>query len=85
MTRTASSSPATWASWTSKGYFKIVDRKKDMILVSGFNVYPNEIGRRGGAASGRAGSGGDRRAGREFGRSAEAVRRQEGPEPDRRT
>ncbi len=26
-----------------KGYFKIVDRKKDMILVSGFNVYPNEI------------------------------------------
>jgi len=28
---------------TSDGYFKIVDRKKDMILVSGFNVYPNEI------------------------------------------
>jgi len=26
-----------------KGYFTIVDRKKDMILVSGFNVYPNEI------------------------------------------
>src|SRR5579864_8313653 len=26
-----------------KGYVKIVDRKKDMILVSGFNVYPNEI------------------------------------------
>ncbi|MCB0405187.1 MAG: long-chain-fatty-acid--CoA ligase [Bdellovibrionales bacterium] len=26
-----------------EGYFKIVDRKKDMILVSGFNVYPNEI------------------------------------------
>ena len=25
------------------GYFTIVDRKKDMILVSGFNVYPNEI------------------------------------------
>ncbi|MFZ9790619.1 MAG: AMP-binding protein [Candidatus Nanopelagicales bacterium] len=25
------------------GYFKIVDRKKDVILVSGFNVYPNEI------------------------------------------
>lgn len=25
------------------GYFKIVDRKKDMILVSGFNVYPNEL------------------------------------------
>ncbi|MEO8010155.1 MAG: AMP-binding protein, partial [Dokdonella sp.] len=26
-----------------KGFFYIVDRKKDMILVSGFNVYPNEI------------------------------------------
>jgi long-chain acyl-CoA synthetase len=26
-----------------KGFVKIVDRKKDMILVSGFNVYPNEI------------------------------------------
>lgn len=28
---------------TTDGYFKIVDRKKDMILVSGFNVYPNEV------------------------------------------
>ena len=27
----------------SSGYFYIVDRKKDMILVSGFNVYPNEV------------------------------------------
>ena len=27
----------------SRGYVKIVDRKKDMILVSGFNVYPNEV------------------------------------------
>jgi len=27
----------------AQGYTKIVDRKKDMILVSGFNVYPNEI------------------------------------------
>ncbi|MEH3085349.1 MAG: long-chain-fatty-acid--CoA ligase [Xylophilus ampelinus] len=27
----------------ARGYFRIVDRKKDMILVSGFNVYPNEI------------------------------------------
>jgi long-chain acyl-CoA synthetase len=27
----------------AKGYVKIVDRKKDMILVSGFNVYPNEV------------------------------------------
>ena len=28
---------------TPEGYVKIVDRKKDMILVSGFNVYPNEL------------------------------------------
>ncbi len=28
---------------TELGYVKIVDRKKDMILVSGFNVYPNEL------------------------------------------
>ena len=27
----------------ARGLFKIVDRKKDMVLVSGFNVYPNEI------------------------------------------
>jgi long-chain acyl-CoA synthetase len=27
----------------ASGYVKIVDRKKDMILVSGFNVYPNEL------------------------------------------
>jgi len=26
-----------------RGYFRIVDRKKDMILVAGFNVYPNEV------------------------------------------
>lgn len=25
------------------GYFRIIDRKKDMIIVSGFNVYPNEV------------------------------------------
>ena len=31
------------ACMNENGYFKIVDRKKDMILVSGFNVYPNEI------------------------------------------
>ena len=27
----------------ASGFFRIVDRKKDMILVSGFNVYPNEV------------------------------------------
>lgn len=31
------------ASMDEKGWLKIVDRKKDLIIVSGFNVYPNEI------------------------------------------
>ncbi len=31
------------ATMDTDGFFRIVDRKKDMILVSGFNVYPNEI------------------------------------------
>jgi long-chain acyl-CoA synthetase len=39
-----------------QGYVRIVDRKKDMILVSGFNVYPNEIEDIVAHAPGRAGS-----------------------------
>lgn len=31
------------ATMDEDGYFRIVDRKKDMVLVSGFNVYPNEV------------------------------------------
>jgi long-chain acyl-CoA synthetase len=31
------------ATMDEKGFFRIVDRKKDMIIVSGFNVYPNEV------------------------------------------
>ncbi|TMP82461.1 long-chain-fatty-acid--CoA ligase FadD [Pseudoalteromonas phenolica] len=31
------------ATYDDEGFFYIVDRKKDMILVSGFNVFPNEI------------------------------------------
>jgi long-chain acyl-CoA synthetase len=31
------------ATMDEEGYFTIVDRRKDMILVSGFNVYPNEV------------------------------------------
>ena len=31
------------AQMDARGFYRIVDRKKDMILVSGFNVYPNEI------------------------------------------
>ena len=29
--------------FTAGGFLKIVDRKKDMVIVSGFNVYPNEV------------------------------------------
>lgn len=42
-------SPEGWfhsgdiAEMDEQGYFRIIDRKKDMILVSGFNVYPKEI------------------------------------------
>ena len=32
-----------YAEIQADGYIKIVDRKKDMIIVSGFNVYPNEV------------------------------------------
>lgn len=31
------------ATMDADGYFQLVDRKKDMVLVSGFNVYPNEV------------------------------------------
>ncbi len=39
----AGCAPVTSAAWTSAGFVYIEDRKKDMILVSGFNVYPNEV------------------------------------------
>jgi len=35
--------PEDTATVDDRGYFTIIDRKKDMILVSGFNVYPNEV------------------------------------------
>ena len=54
------------------GYTKIVDRKKDMILVSGFNVYPNEIEEVIASASRRAGMRRDR--GDRQRRSGEAVK-----------
>lgn len=40
------------AEMDAEGYFTIVDRKKDMVLVSGFNVYPNEIEERIGSMPG---------------------------------
>ncbi len=65
------------------GYTKIVDRKKDMILVSGFNVYPNEIEEVAAGHAGRAGSGGDRHSRRQFRRGGEALRRQARSRPHR--
>ncbi len=66
------------AKMDEKGYFYIVDRKKDMILVSGFNVYPNEIEDVVAQHSGRARSRRGRRAGREIRRSGESGRGEEG-------
>ena len=40
---TAGSTPATWRSVDEDGYYFIVDRKKDMIIRGGYNVYPREI------------------------------------------
>ena len=42
-TPTAGCTPATSASWTTAGYLRITDRKKDMFIVGGFNAYPAEI------------------------------------------
>ena len=55
-----------------RGYAKIVDRKKDMILVSGFNVYPNEIEEVIASHAGVLECAVHRRAGRQIGRGGEA-------------
>ena len=65
-----------------RGYVKIVDRKKDMIIVSGFKVFPNEIEDVVAEPSRRAGMRRGRRAGREVGRGGDAVRRAARQEPD---
>ena len=33
----------TWASWTTTGDLFLVDRLKELVVVSGFNVYPHEV------------------------------------------
>jgi non-ribosomal peptide synthetase component F len=64
------------------GYFKIVDRKKDMILVSGFNVYQRGGGGHLPPSQGARGRR-DRRSGREERRDREGVCGQGRPEPQR--
>ena len=64
-----------------RGYTKIVDRKKDMILVSGFNVYPNEIEEVIASHPGVLECAVIGVAGRQVGRGGEGLHRQEGPEP----
>ena len=41
----AGSTPATWARWTSAGFLTLVGRKNDLIITSGFNVYPQVVER----------------------------------------
>ena len=60
------------------GFVRIVDRKKDMINVSGFNVYPNEIEDVVAMCAGSARVGGRRGAGFQFGRGRKARGGEEG-------
>ncbi len=70
--KTAGCIPVIIAVMDEEGFLRIVDRKKDMILVSGFNVYPNEIEDVVMQHPRRTGSGGGRRAFSEV--SGEAVK-----------
>ena len=67
-----------------RGYVKIVDRKKDMVLVSWLQRLPERGGRCGRQLPRRDGMRRDRRAGRKIRRSGQGVHRQEGPEPHRK-
>ena len=63
----------------AQGYLYILDRLKDMILVSGFNVFPERDRGHRRPASGRAGSGGRGRARREMRRGGETGGGAQGP------
>jgi hypothetical protein len=65
-----------------EGYTRIIDRKKDMILVSGFNVYPNEL-EQVVSVPRRARMRGRGRARRGPGRGHQGLRRAQRPGPDR--
>ena len=65
----------------AKGYVTITDRKKDMIVVSGFKVFPNEVEERRGVPPRRAGMRGSGRTRREDRRGGQGRDRQEGSQP----
>ena len=67
----------------AKGFVYIEDRKKDMILVSGFNVYPNEIESVVAEHPGVLEVAAVAQAGRELRRGGGALRGEEGPGPHR--
>ena len=60
----------------AQGFLKLLDRKKDMVIVSGFKVFPNEVEDVAMTQSGRARGGGHRRARRTHRRGGQAFRRQ---------
>ena len=62
--------------FTEGGFVKIVDRKKDMVIVSGFNVYPNEVEATVTACAGHRRVRLHRRAGREDRRGGARLRGQ---------
>ncbi len=68
----------------AQGYLKLLDRKKDMVIVSGFKVFPNEVEDVAMQHPGRARSGSDRRAGRAHRSGGQAVRGPARSGPDRR-
>ena len=72
------------ATMTEGGYFKIVDRKKDMILVSALQCVPQRNRGRHCTASQGSGSGGHRRSGRKVRRGGKNFRCAFGREPQRR-
>ena len=67
------------ATMDADGFFRIVDRRKDMILVSGFNVFPNEVEEVLVEDAGDQGMRRGRRAGRGCWGGAEGVRRAQRP------
>ena len=73
-TRTAGGPPATWASSTPRGDLFLVDRLKELVIVSGFNVYPVEVEEVIREVAGVTEVGGHRRRGRDHRRGGRRLR-----------